>query len=1013
VAELRADLALDAEEALGVVDRLGLALDQVASAAAVSLAAAVEQGLAAAEGATVEVAADTSAAEGEIQELGGEQVELPVEADTAGALDEVEQLESEAAEPVEKPIEVDAGDATAQLEGVAQASDSASTGLAGAGSAALGFRAGSFLATGQASALGSTLESGVGGGAGIAIGSVLSLGGALGLIANKGFEAASAQERFARILGDTADEVATINVGTLNADLSKLAITLGSDDEAALNAAASIFQFGRNSGAAEPEAARFAETVLALSARAVALNPALGDVGSVAESMSVRLARGGRFAANFGLDLNAAEINARALGNTGKTSAGDLSIYEKAVAASQIATEKYGDSLQRDIVEGAQNPQIQLRRLGEEFANVLEKAGQPLVSPTLDLIDAAIPSAAAAASILGNLATAILPAVSTALDLLAPPLRLVAGILETDLGSSAAAGVIAFVGISRVVTALGTALLGLLPGLAAPLGPIALLIAGVGALAVAFSASGSDAATSSTEIDKHKKAVLDDAGAIGEHTAASVRDALATRNQVDDLERAGISLKQFTNAAGEAAGSQGLEKLMGALDTNLVALFQIQSAQNGYAAQLVASQNPLDQVIGRLIQSGELNKGLAATIVEVTSGYSEGSTQATAFAGTQDQLTTASERAQASLDVASAAADKYRTVLEQLVGIHVTARSASLAYDDSVAKANETLFKGAGALFDHSAAANDSQQAILSATEGAFKLSDAVLRETGDVGAANQVLSDHRQRLVDLLTSYGIAPEQIDFFLTSIGLTPQVVDPATGALAGLASQVGGLPGAAEAAAGGYGEAIGGLPGATAEGTDPALAKIAAFGFTAPDLAGKAGAGAASGFGAGVAPIPALAGSAIAGAGGQIGSEGFKLNVQADRSGHDVGITFAFGIRRGILDGTSAVTEAAREIVRDAERAARAEAESGSPSRLFARIGADLGAGLAQGIPRGTGAVAREAAALVRTAASSVTNDMRRFGPVTVNVSPPAGMSRREARDLGAEVAGAIARIRAT
>ena len=148
---------------------------------------------------------------------------------------------------------------------------------------------------------------------------ITALGATVGFLFAQGVEATGVLQRFDTVLGDMADEVLRVDVGDLNENLDDLAIKLGSDDEALRDASASLFQFGINSGASRQAAATFTKQIDALAARAVALNPALGSVGDVAESMALRIQRGGRFAATFQLSLTAAEIEARALADTLRT----------------------------------------------------------------------------------------------------------------------------------------------------------------------------------------------------------------------------------------------------------------------------------------------------------------------------------------------------------------------------------------------------------------------------------------------------------------------------------------------------------------------------------------------------------------------------------------------------------------------------------------------------------------------------------------------------------------------
>jgi hypothetical protein len=145
-------------------------------------------------------------------------------------------------------------------------------------------------------------------------------------------------------------------VGGLSGDIGDLALQLGSSDEAMLNATASFVTFGESTGASRDEIVQASNDINALALRAVALNPSLGDAGAVAERMTNALARGGRATTQFGIGLTSAEINARAMADTGKQNAAELTQFEKAAAGAAIATERLGESMGRTSRRGRRTP---------------------------------------------------------------------------------------------------------------------------------------------------------------------------------------------------------------------------------------------------------------------------------------------------------------------------------------------------------------------------------------------------------------------------------------------------------------------------------------------------------------------------------------------------------------------------------------------------------------------------------------------------------------------------------
>ena len=347
---------------------------------------------------------------------------VPLEVDTSGIEEAISAIDPE---PIEIPVETaDVDAATQALGGLDEAAEK--SGESATAVSAQYANIGSFakVAAGDTSGLTAALAN-VGPAGAAAAGALTAVTVATGAFFAAGLDSVAATERFNLILGDMADEVANINIGGLNEDLTTLAIRLGDDDEALQNAAATMFSLGRNSGIAAPEVATVTENIIALAARAVALNPALGEVGSVTERLFTAIARGGRFAANFGLSLSSAEINARAFSNTGKTLASDLTLFDKSTAGAQLAVERLGDSLAVDLNAGADNVQFRLRALRGQFNETLDALGEPLVEPLLQSLQTATPALQDLAGVFGTLAQATVPLVVALAESLGPAMQIV------------------------------------------------------------------------------------------------------------------------------------------------------------------------------------------------------------------------------------------------------------------------------------------------------------------------------------------------------------------------------------------------------------------------------------------------------------------------------------------------------------------------------------------------------------------------------------------------------------
>lgn len=237
--------------------------------------------------------------------------------------------------------------------------------------------------------------------------SALAIGGVtLGVseLFQNALDAESSLQSFEARTGSAADEVEQLDSQTLgfNSTLGDLALQLGSSDEELRSATARLFALGDAEGFTVARSDALIENVVALAARARTLNPELGSLGGIADTLGTRLQRGGRFVADFGISLSAADIQARALQNTGKELASELTLLEKTEAAAQLATEQLGGSLGEDIQENADNVAISLAAVRTGIEEALEPIGAPLIEPTLDAIESLGPVIADVAGLVAD-----------------------------------------------------------------------------------------------------------------------------------------------------------------------------------------------------------------------------------------------------------------------------------------------------------------------------------------------------------------------------------------------------------------------------------------------------------------------------------------------------------------------------------------------------------------------------------------------------------------------------------
>lgn len=391
----------------------------------------------------VQIDGDTTQATQAIAALDSTPVTLEVDADTAGAQDSIDQLGQSATDAV-------GGSGTGGKGG---------EGLSGLEGAVLGIKAASGAASGSTGELTAGLGELGGASTAVAIGGGAAFAAFLGETTSLAADAQAQNKRFTETFGGLADAVKSIDVGGLNIsleDLGKQSGTTNADLEAT---ASRIGLLGQSSGASNPTIVSTTQNLLALGATLSVNNPRLGDAASVTDRLTNAFARGGRALAPFGIALSSAQINAEALSETGKTTAADLTLFEKSTAGANLALATFGDTLGTKFASGAQNAQVQFRALKTQLEETLVAVGGPLLQPLVAGFTSLLPVAEATGKVLGGVAQIVLPFFKDLGPLLAP----VAG------------------GLSLVATGLG-GIGDLLAPLDSTLGEV---VIGIGALAIA------------------------------------------------------------------------------------------------------------------------------------------------------------------------------------------------------------------------------------------------------------------------------------------------------------------------------------------------------------------------------------------------------------------------------------------------------------------------------------------------------------------------------------------------
>lgn len=412
MAIVSAELDLAIDNALTSVQTL----DDALLAASTSFSDELTTALAALEGFQLpapDTTALTSAVDDALATIAANPVDVPVVADTGPAVDAVDTFVADAeAQTVDMSVNVDPG----QTQEATTAFDNFGTAASNAGQKVAGLESVTgLLETATSGAKGelggaATALGGVVGVSGPAIAGLAGVGAGFGLLFDEGLKAQSATERLSLIFGQFATQVLKVDVGGLSGGLEQLAQKAGSSSTGIEQATAKLGQLAEASGLTQQQAAGVVGQFQALALRATAMNPSLGDAGDVMDKLTSALSRGGRSASAYGISLSTAEISTRALADTGKAKAADLTTFERAVAGAELSVEKLGGKLNTDFQAGADQSATKFKALQAAISNTLGTLGTPIVAPILSLATDLTPVAEAFAKVISAIVGGLIPA---------------------------------------------------------------------------------------------------------------------------------------------------------------------------------------------------------------------------------------------------------------------------------------------------------------------------------------------------------------------------------------------------------------------------------------------------------------------------------------------------------------------------------------------------------------------------------------------------------------------------
>lgn len=365
----------------------------------------------------------------------------------------------------------------------------------------------------------------------------------------------------------------------------------------------------------------------------------------------------------LGISFDAAQVEAKALELGLADVASEITEGAKVQARWALIMEQSTNAA-GDFARTSDGLANQQRILQAEFRNVQIEIGQQLLPSLLDLVQstrgdlvpalgelgtAAVPlivsaleSLAPLLSAIADLAIALAPAfegVGSAVGILAPVMRAVADIIA-EIPDPLVRLVGTFLLFQRTVGALLPLIARVAPALAASLGPAGAVAAAIGAAAVAFGLLGDSQKDTEDSVRSLTDALADQQAAIDADIDAAGRKAIADKGQEADLRRLGLTTERFIDLAGQ--GARGYEQFVQALN---------------------AGAEAAPGIADNLDQAGEAASAFGEASTEAATA--SGRALFAQIAGNRDLLSSFKELAQTQQEAAAAAID--RLVVEEQV----------------------------------------------------------------------------------------------------------------------------------------------------------------------------------------------------------------------------------------------------------------------------------------------------------------------------------------------------------
>lgn len=350
------------------------------------------------------------------------------------------------------------------------------------------------------------------------------------------------------------------------------------------------------------------------------------------------------------------------------------------------------------------------------------------------------------------------------------------------------------------------------------LGPVGIGVGlAVGLLTAAFISSRRESQETEKRVKEITDALKEQDATLRSVAKSTVEKRLEDKNQAKDLDRLGVSQGDFTKAVlGNAKAQEELRaSMIKTGELNLVVGSTAGASSEQIKANEIATAKLREEYIKygtttQSVASGQQvfisgNKGLKTSLEDLTAEFNESAKNRLVYLRTTEQITEAEkdeaivrntdaktgavnyaaalrglENSLANIKtkagLAKDAAASFKTSMDAIFGRQLDVTEATVAWEAALDDLTETLKRNNGELRVSEPAGRESFERTKNATTAAFGLAQSLVAEGKSSKKAAEGVRDHVAELRKVLIAANKSEEEVDKFLTTLGLAPNQVD---------------------------------------------------------------------------------------------------------------------------------------------------------------------------------------------------------------------------------------------